>query len=308
MSITNFCGRLFAVVALLLCGVGAASAQATRTWVSGVGDDANPCSRTAPCKTFAGAISKTAAGGVINVLDPGGFGGVTITKAITIEAVGDVAGVLVAGTNGVVVNAGANDVVVLRGLSLHGVGTGLNGINFLAGKSLIVDQCVIESFSGDGIAFKPSTTASLVVRNTLIRSVASNGTGGGINVAPTGAGSANIAVEALNVSDSTNGLRTSGMVRGTVSRSTFLNNAQGIAVLGPGNGDVSLDEVEVTGSSVFGVLSQTATSTVRLSNSTITANEFGIRGQVSGRILSFGNNRISGNVFDGSPTGTIATQ
>src|SRR5215218_363048 len=93
-----------------------AHAQATRTWVSGVGDDANPCSRTAPCKTFAGAISKTAASGEINVLDPGGFGGVTITKAITIQAIGVSAGVLVSGTNGIIINAGPSDVVSLRGL------------------------------------------------------------------------------------------------------------------------------------------------------------------------------------------------
>src|SRR5579872_7335443 len=90
-----------------------ASAQATRTWVSGVGDDANPCSRTAPCKTFAGAISKTAPGGEINVLDPGGFGAVTITKSITISSEGFEAGVLVSGTNGIVISAGASDVVVL---------------------------------------------------------------------------------------------------------------------------------------------------------------------------------------------------
>src|SRR6201986_1187236 len=87
-------------------------AQATRTWVSGVGDDANPCSRTAPCKTFAGAISKTAAKGEINVLDPGGFGGVTITKSITISSVGFEAGVLVSGTNGIIVNVGSTDSVV----------------------------------------------------------------------------------------------------------------------------------------------------------------------------------------------------
>ena len=87
-----------------------ASAQATRTWVSGVGDDANPCSRTAPCKTFAGSISKTAAGGEINCLDPGGFGALTITKSITISCETGTAGVLVAGTNGFVVNAAATDV------------------------------------------------------------------------------------------------------------------------------------------------------------------------------------------------------
>src|ERR1017187_9090430 len=103
-----------------------AQAQATRTWVSGVGDDVNPCSRTAPCKTFAGAISKTAPAGEINVLDPGGFGAVTITKAITIRADHVEAGVLVAGTNGISVSAGATDTVVLEGLDFDGTNTGLN--------------------------------------------------------------------------------------------------------------------------------------------------------------------------------------
>src|ERR1700756_674202 len=101
----------------LVCGA-PAHAQASRTWVSGVGDDANPCSRTAPCKTFAGAISKTAAGGEINVLDPGGFGAVTITKSITISSVGFEAGVLVSGTNGIVVSAGPADSVTLEGLDI----------------------------------------------------------------------------------------------------------------------------------------------------------------------------------------------
>src|SRR6266849_4999076 len=105
-----------------------ASAQATRTWVSGVGDDANPCSRTAPCKTFAGAISKTAAAGEINVLDPGGFGAVTIIKSMTIRSDHFEAGVLVSGTNGIIVAAGANDRVVLEGLDIEGLGTGLNGV------------------------------------------------------------------------------------------------------------------------------------------------------------------------------------
>ena len=98
-------------ISILAITVGAGSmaqAQATRTWVSGVGDDANPCSRTAPCKTFAGAISKTAAGGEIDALDPGGFGGVTVTKAITIDGGGGVvASLLVSGTNGVSINGSA---------------------------------------------------------------------------------------------------------------------------------------------------------------------------------------------------------
>src|SRR6202023_2880345 len=130
----------------------AAHAQAPRTWVSGVGDDANPCSRTAPCKTFAGAISKTAAGGEIDALDPAGFGALTITKAITLDGGGgQVASVLVSGTNGLVVAAGPNDVVILRNLRINGTGTGLNGIQFLSGKDLNVENCYIFGFTQNGI-------------------------------------------------------------------------------------------------------------------------------------------------------------
>src|SRR5437016_9359874 len=114
--------RFLATIVLTAGFATAAHAQATRTWVSGVGDDANPCSRTAPCKTFAGAISKTAAGGEINVLDPGGFGAVTITKSISIEANGLIAGVLVSAGSGMVVNAAATDTVVIRGITFEGLG------------------------------------------------------------------------------------------------------------------------------------------------------------------------------------------
>src|SRR5580693_2238323 len=99
INISRFLALLGLLLAVLLFAA-PASAQATRTWVSGVGDDANPCSRTAPCKTFAGAISKTSAGGEINCLDPGGFGALTITQAITISCEAGTAGVLVSGTNG----------------------------------------------------------------------------------------------------------------------------------------------------------------------------------------------------------------
>src|ERR1700691_5524079 len=109
-------------------------AQATRTWISGVGDDANPCSRTAPCKTFAGAISKTAGGGEIDALDPGGFGALTITKGITIDGGGgQVASVLVSGTNGINVAAPVTDAVTIRNLSINGIGSGIDGIRFISG-------------------------------------------------------------------------------------------------------------------------------------------------------------------------------
>jgi hypothetical protein len=123
---------------VVLGSASAARGQATRTWVSGVGDDANPCSRTAPCKTFAGAISKTAAGGEIDALDSGGFAAVTITKSITIAGTGAIASVLSTNTNGIIVN-GASIRVVLRDLSVNGAGTGLDGIRFLAGTSLSIE-------------------------------------------------------------------------------------------------------------------------------------------------------------------------
>lgn len=152
-----------------------AQAQATRTWVSGVGDDANPCSRTAPCKTFAGAISKTATGGEINVLDPGGFGGVTITKAITISSVGFEAGVI---STGIVVNAPAGADVQLKGLDIDGVGVAANGINILSASNVTVERCSIHHFTTNGINLNGPVNARLVVRDSFI-----SGNPTGVNIA-----------------------------------------------------------------------------------------------------------------------------
>src|SRR5687768_5078432 len=147
----------FTFLALAVLVTAPANAQATRTWVSGVGDDVNPCSRTAPCKTFAGAISKTAAGGEISALDPGGFGAVTITKSITINGDGTLAGILGSLVNGVTVNAAATDRVVLRNLSINGAGNGLSGVRFLAGKSLVLDNVTISGFTTRGLSVALTT-------------------------------------------------------------------------------------------------------------------------------------------------------
>src|SRR6267142_9774 len=157
MSKFRFTLSVFAIAMFTVAFASIAQAQATRTWVSGVGDDANPCSRTAPCKTFAGAISKTATGGEINVLDPGGFGGVTITKSITISSESFEAGVLVSGTNAIIINVpNATDIVVLRGLDIEGLGTGLSGITVLTGGTVQVERCTINHFTVSGINFVPS--------------------------------------------------------------------------------------------------------------------------------------------------------
>ena len=163
-----------------------AHAQATRTWVSGVGDDANPCSRTAPCKTFAGAISKTAPGGEIDCLDPGGFGAVTITKAISImcSSVSN-GGVLVSGTNGIVVAAGPTDKVVLNGLDFEGLGTGTNGVNFISGLEVFIYDCWIHDFVTNGVNVASNTSgARAVITNSRILFNGTNGTAntGGVNV------------------------------------------------------------------------------------------------------------------------------
>jgi hypothetical protein len=161
-----------ALLAFALALPSSAFGQATRTWVSGVGDDANPCSRTAPCKTFAGAISKTANAGEINVIDPGGFGGVTITKSLTIRGRGPTAGALVAGTNAIVINATATDKVTIQGLDIIGTGVGaptaLSGIKVLsAGRVNIVDN-QISKFKAGVVVAPTSATTRVVLKDNHI--------------------------------------------------------------------------------------------------------------------------------------------
>src|SRR5678816_4314093 len=174
--------RIFVALCFVFAMATASYAQATRTWVSGVGDDANPCSRTAPCKTFAGAISKTAASGEISVLDPGGFGTVNITKALTINGDGTLAAILNSGVTGIIVNAGVNDVVYIRNISINGAGTGLNGIRYIAGKALHVENCNIYGIgnntagNGHGIFVNLTATAgNLFVKDTNIKTCAVSG-------------------------------------------------------------------------------------------------------------------------------------
>jgi hypothetical protein len=160
-------------------------AQATRTWVSGVGDDINPCSRTAPCKTFAGAISKTAVGGEIDAIDSGGFGAVTITKSISIDGSGAMSSILGAGTTGIIVNitgsADAAKSVRIRGLAINGAGTGLYGIRVMAASRVTIEDSVIDGFTSDGVNIA-APGAQVFISNSRIR----NNAGSGINVASAG--------------------------------------------------------------------------------------------------------------------------
>ncbi len=163
------CASILGIALALIISAGSANAQATRTWVSGVGDDANPCSRTAPCKTFAGSISKTAAGGEINCLDPGGFGAVTIIKSISIICETGTAGVLVSGTNGIVVNLpNTTDMVMLQGLDIQGVGTGINGVNMIGNGVVVVRKCIINGFTLNGVNVNGPNGARATIEDSFI--------------------------------------------------------------------------------------------------------------------------------------------
>ena len=305
---------LLPLAAGILITAGPAAAQATRTWVSGVGDDANPCSRTAPCKTFAGAISKTAPNGEISVLDPGGFGAVTITKSMSINGEwGGEAGILAAGTTGIIVNAGAADIVNIRGLVIEGAGTGVNGIRYMAGGTLHVQDTVIRGFRGGGVGnnhgimVNPTAGAlKLDVVDTLIEDNAAGGQGSGIAIKPTGAATVKttlVRVQALGnqVGVHVDGDNGTGAIDMTIEDSTMSGNVnQGFFSTSPNGGDslvrVTISDSSTSGNGGAGIQSAGQRSTVRVGDSTATANVgAGLQANNSGILQSYGDNRTEGN-------------
>jgi hypothetical protein len=283
----------------LLATASLAHAQATRTWVSGVGDDANPCSRTAPCKTFAGAISKTAPCGEIDVLDPGGFGALTITKCISIEADGVIAGVLVSGTNGFIVAAGPGDNVMIRGLTFDGLGTGLNAIRITTAGKVYIQNCQINNFNTEGIDFEPTNTgAELFVTNTTIRDNGnfSLNTGGGVLIKPSGGASANATLTDVHIQGNLVGLLVQDGAAVTMKDSEAAGNKfAGLNVTTTGTaGNLFLNQVVAANNGSSGVTTTGGLSTIRLSEATITGNATGANVS-TGVIASFGNNYIAGN-------------
>lgn len=256
----------------------------TRTWVSGVGDDANPCSRTAPCKTFAGAISKTAAGGEISVLDPGGYGAVNITKAITINGEGTLAGILASLTTGIIVNAGANDVVIIRNVSIQGAGNGLNGIRYIGGGALVVENVTIEGFTQIGIDMV--TPGSLAVKHTSITDVLA-----GVRVSGNGSAS----LTDVTIKNANNGINTFAGIT-SVNNSVIVHNAwYGLIAEG---GVINAENVTLTGNNV--AAQAQAGATLRISNSSV-FNNFTSFGCGGGTLASASNNRVAGNGGGGAP-------
>jgi hypothetical protein len=289
-----------------------AFAQATRTWVSGVGDDVNPCSRTAPCKTFAGAISKTAAGGEINCLDPAGYGAVTITKALTIDCHFTEGGVL-AGGNGIVVNAAATDVVVLRGLDIFGVNPPTHGVRIIAGGAVHIEDCVIRRFNSAnsyGVSFQPSATTNLFITNTTITQNGNGATGGGIQLQPTGAGAGRVFFAKMNVLDNSNdGITvntagTTGFVAFTMDDSLIARNSgAGISATAGVTLAGMVTNSTISSNILSGISSTGASTTLRVGNTTINGNGSGGGAGVSitsGSVFSYGDNRLDDNAVNGA--------
>jgi hypothetical protein len=285
-----------------------AHAQATRTWVSGVGDDANPCSRTAPCKTFAGAISKTAPAGEINCLDPGGFGAVTITKSMTISCEAGTAGVLVSGTNGIIFQGASTDYLFLKGLDIEGLGTGLSGIVFNTGGFLHVEDCMIRHFTGSGILIQPNANATFEVTRTTVFDNGSGSTGAGIRVVPS-AGTTKGVLEKIVADRNVFGLAADGSagaaglnvsIRDSTATGSVLAGVVGVS--GASTTIVQVTNTEVSNNST-GILNAGGTTTIRVGGSSITGNTTG----VSGTVLSYVTNEFYGNGTDGAMTALSPT-
>jgi hypothetical protein len=292
---------IFCMVPLLAAPL--AFGQASRTWVSGVGDDANPCSRTAPCKTFAGAISKTATGGEISVLDPGGYGALTITKSITLNGDGTLASILVAGTNGIVVSAPADAVVIIRNLSINGIATGtgsdgLNAIRMIGAGELHVENVKIYGFAQQGIDHNPNGAGQLFVSNTTIRNCA----GGGMWVHPVSGVQTRAGLDGVTLEGNGRGFRVEDGSTAVVRNSAAIgNDLNGFVAVGTALFvDLTLENVVSSNNGAAGVYVGPF-ATVRLSNVTSTHNNDGLITTGGGVSTSFGNNRINGNNGNNGP-------
>jgi hypothetical protein len=289
MNKTRFTFHTLAVCALLVFGTSLANAQSSRTWVSGVGDDINPCSRTAPCKTFSGAQSKTAINGEINAIDPGGFGTITVVKSLTIDGTGTMAGILASSASaGSTINLTSSTttdplrIVRFRNLSFNGTGvlstvgtrTATRGINVSSANTtpvkVVIEDVVIDNFINEGILFA-ANGGDLVIEHSYIRN---NGTAG-IRVDSFGANTVFVTINnSYSVLNAQEGIRFEDNVKGTATNSTFSNNTlNGVAMVSTTTAStLNLDLSRVSNNRQFGVVTAGALGTIRLTGTEITDN------------------------------------
>ncbi len=310
------CKHVFFVL-VLLSGFGlsssAAFAQASRTWVSGVGNDANPCTRTYPCQTFAAAISKTAAGGEINCIDAGGFGVLMITKAISISCSAGEAGILASGTDGVIINAGPGDSVQLCGIDVEGMGTGLIGIDIIQAGQVRINQSTVRGFTGSGVNVAPTGGAGSI-RVDVIDSVIADNAGSGIRNKPSGGWNVVMVVDRTTLSQNTgdgimaNGTNTAGSLNVNIRNSVAIHNG-GSGFVAFSGGSVAQMMVDSSSASdnTNGLAANGTGATVSFTRSSVTGNATGALQVGAGLVLSYGTNMVNGNVKYGT-YGTIQQQ
>jgi len=270
---------LLAIMLLAVLPAAPARAQPTRTFVAAQGNDGNPCTYAAPCRTFQHAHDVVASGGEIDVLDPAGYGALTISKAISIQGHGYSGITATGGATAITITAGASDKINLRGLLLDGAGTGGTGVTFSSGGSLNIQESLIRNFASHGLALQPGAASTLAVSDSVI---AHNG-GAGIFVGVPGGGTATVALNRVDV---------------------VANNA-GLSASGAGASNVMVRDALIGNNATTGILVNAANAVLRMAHCTISGNATGLQ-IASGVLHSYGDNNIDGNGTNGSPTDVIS--
>ena len=307
---------LTALAAALACSFATAPAHArARVFVASYGSDSNPCTFGSPCKTFQHAHDVVDAGGEVTAIDSAGFGPISITKAVTITSPDGVeAGIVpAAGGNAITINAGSSDAIGLRGLTINGAGSALNGVVFNTGGPLTIQNCVVRNLTGQGINFVPITgISSLSVTYTYV----GNNGGYGILVQPSGSASATAVfnhVEAQYNGPNAYGIAldgslTSGTVDGTATDSVSSNNGGGFLVQSNGtvaNGNLMvLRSVAANNHTGLQALNLGALPVLRVSETTVTTNVLACNGQVE----TYQDNTINNNQTGDSCSGIKLTK
>ena len=296
--------RVFALLSFTLALSAAAQAQ-TRTWVDGVGDDLNPCSRTAPCRTFSKAHSVTSANGEINAVSPGSYGTVTVTKSITIDGGDVIAAITSTGANGVSINdSGTNTIVVtLRNLTINGMASGgTNGINFISGKTLNVDHCKIAgntAASPNGGGIRVSATASGGTVN-VIDSMLFNNRVGVTATTTTGNVTVNV-LRSVITHNTSDGVLLNFGAHGTVEDSKLaFNGGAGVSLNNSAFNNATVLDSEVHHNNI-GLFVGTGT-TLKLGGSGVNQNSTNFSN--NGTIVSFCDNRTETVTIPGAVTTT----
>jgi len=287
--------RSFVLLTTLVLSLAAAplvQAQSTK-FASVLGSDTNPCDVDTPCRTIGAAITAVAAHGSVTILTSGEYAPFTVDKPVTVAAApGAQVMIVQAGTpaEAIRVTAPADTNVVLRGLTiltrLTGTFTfGGRGIT-TAAANLHVERCALE---GPFVTAIRISSGRVYVSDTVVR-------GAMDEEAILQLGPSEGWYERVHL-DSTAlvGLKVESTgARAVVRNSTFLKAGSGVRALNGGNA-----VIENSGFSLNGIaIAAEPGSRVTVSSSVIVNNRTGIGG--TGTRVSFGNNRITGNVTNGT--------